>query len=64
MHAFCVVTTRCSLAIVSPSRGGGGGGEEGPTNFFVTDTVSVHTHPMKTITENGTFQKALKSGTF
>lgn len=45
-------------------KGGGEGGEEGPTNFFVTDTVSVHTHPMKTITENGTFQKALKSGTF
>ena len=26
-------------------------------NFFFTDTVSVHTYPMKTINENGTFLK-------
>lgn len=37
MHAFCVLTTRCSLAIVSPSRGGGEG-EEGPTTLRLTRT--------------------------
>ena len=26
-------------------------------NFFFTDTASVHTYPMKTINENGTFRK-------
>ena len=26
-------------------------------NFFFTDTASVHTNPMKTINENGTFRK-------
>ena len=33
-------------------------------NFFFTDTASVHTYPMKTINEDGTFRKRSQSGTF
>ena len=32
--------------------------------LFFADSASVHTYPMKTKTENGTFQNALQSGTF
>lgn len=74
MRAFCVVTTRCSLATVSPSGGEGGEG----TNSRRLTRIRFHLKKQLFLRGygfcphasdendhwNGTFQKALKSGTF